>query len=149
MIDKNQFEEEAHKYIHKMNMKTKIYEAELDYTHKIISKYLKSAIHVDMKNDIRSPTPPPKNKPKKIEDDMEEIYIDNETKEDKLKLKSFMEENYENQKRIPVAEIQKLYKQKKFLNISQKEMKEALELIGYKVSNCSHKLTAILDDGFR
>jgi len=135
--------DDVKKQILKMNWKTTIYKAQLQYTLDYINSHRN--VHMNDLDNEEEDIPPPKpnkntsppSKPK-----------DNEFL-DRYKMKEFMKEYYPEQRRIPLSEIQKLYKSKKFIQIQQKEMKDILLHIGYKVSDCSHKLIAILDDGFR
>jgi hypothetical protein len=132
--------------IMKMNMKTQVYQAHLQYTHDYINSH--RPMITPKKEDIPMIIPHEDTPPMIIPHE-EAPMIKSHDHNDKYKMKDFMTEYYPDQRRIPISEIQKLYKTKKFIQINQKEMTDLLQNIGYKVVNCSHKLIAILDDGFK
>jgi hypothetical protein len=66
--------------------------------------------------------------------------------EKKYDLAKFMEDTYPTQKRITLSDIATEYKKQKGMKLPQDIIRQEIEKIGYKVSNCSHKLIAIKSD---
>jgi hypothetical protein len=136
---------EVQDMIARMNLWTSIHDAYMKYTQEYIERH-RLDTPLGRSENLRSP-----HDPSPTYDNMSQTPSQPpETPfDDRYKMKDFMEEHYKSQRRILFSDIQKLYKQHKCIRISQEELKDILPRIGYKVSNCSHKLTAILDDGFR